>query len=175
MKRILCSLLLTWISCTAIAQSVVSDPKAVTFKIRNFGLWVEGSFNGLNGEIRFDPLNPANALFEVTLDANSIETGLDLRNKHLRKEEYLDVKRYPQIRFTSSSVVKGNKHNGWIVTGQLTIKKVTKEITFPFLFETKDDHSLFSGEFMINRRDFGVGGKSFSMADELSVILKVSN
>lgn len=136
---------------------------------------VEGSFSGLAGEIEFDQQNPSAALFDVSVDANSIGTGIDLRDKHLRKEEYLDVKNYLQIKFTSASVVKGNKPNAWIVTGRLTIKKVTKKISFPFLFEQKNGYDLFTGEFIINRRDFDVGGRSLSMADELSVILKVKN
>ena len=57
--------------------------------------------------------------------------------------------------------------------GNITIKGVTKEIKFPFTFTAKDGGYLFEGEFKINRRDFGVGGKSFSISDELSVELSV--
>ena len=174
-RKVFWILLLSGVSFTATAQTVVNDPNAVKFKIKNFGVWVEGSFSGLKGEIRFDPLDPTNALFDVTIDATSIETGIDLRDKHLRKEEYMDIKNYPLLKFTSSSDVKGDKQNVWILSGHLTIKRITKEISFPFLFEQKDGHNLFLGEFMVNRRDFSVGGKSLSMADELRVILNVQN
>lgn len=172
MKKLLCGLLLAWISYSSIAQTII-DPKPVVFKIRNFGVWTDGSFSGLKGEIKFDQLNPANTLFDVTVDANSVNTGIDLRDNHLRKEEYLDVKNYPEIKFISSKIVKRSNPDAWIVTGRLTIKKITKEISFPFLFEIKDGYNLYTGEFVINRRDFGVGGKSLSMADELTISLNV--
>jgi polyisoprenoid-binding protein YceI len=57
--------------------------------------------------------------------------------------------------------------------GNLTIKGVTKEIKFPFLYIPKEDGYLFQGEFEINRRDFGVGGKSLSLSDDLKVELSV--
>jgi polyisoprenoid-binding protein YceI len=173
MKKVFACLMLTWVSCLAFAQPV-NDP-VVTFKIKNFGLWVKGSFNGLTGEIRFDQLNPSNTLFNVSVDANSIETGIDLRDNHLRKEEYLYVQNYPRIKFLSSNVMKGDNQNEWIVKGHLTIKEVTKEISFPFLVEARNGYNLFTGEFVINRRDFDVGGKSFSMADELTIQLSVKN
>lgn len=173
MKKILSCLLLTWVSYLSIAQPA-SDP-AVAFKIKNFGLWVNGTFDGLKGEIKFDQLNPSNALFNVSVDANSIKTGIDLRDKHLRKEEYLYVQNYPRIKFLSLNVMKGNNKDEWIVKGNLTIKDVTKEISFPFLFEARNGYNLFTGEFVINRRNFNVGGKSFSMADELTIQLRVKN
>ncbi len=174
-RKLFWSLLLAGVSCTAIAQAKIDNPKAVTFKIKNFGLMVEGSISALEGEIRFDSQNVATALFDVSVDANSIDTGISLRDNHLRKEEYLDVKNYPRIKFVSKRVVKGDKPNTWILTGELTIKKITKEISFPFSVLRQDENNNFKGEFSINRRDFGVGGKSISMADELLVMLNIKN
>ncbi len=136
---------------------------------------VEGSISGLNGEIKFDPQNVLTASFNVSVDANSVDTGISLRDNHLRKEEYLDVKNYPRIKLKSKSVAKADKPNTWILTGELTIKKITKEISFPFTVSSYDGHNNFKGEFRINRRDFGVGGKSISMADELRVLLNIRN
>ncbi len=161
-------------SLTAIGQTV-DNSKGVTFQIRNFGLMVEGSFSGLKGEILFDSQNIEAALFSVSVDANSVETGISMRDNHLIKEEYLDVKDYPRIKFVSKRVVKGDKPSSWILTGQLTIKKVTKEISIPFLVSRRDGQDNFIGEFRINRRDFGVGGRSISLADELRVMLNIKN
>ena len=74
---------------------------AITFKIKNFGATIDGSFTGLKGEIHFDPTQLNSSRFEITLDANSIDTGIDLRNKHLKKEDYFNVKTYPEIKFVS--------------------------------------------------------------------------
>jgi polyisoprenoid-binding protein YceI len=59
------------------------------------------------------------------------------------------------------------------MTGVITIKSVSKEISFPFKQTAKDNGILFEGEFKLNRRDFGVGGKSFSMSDDLNVELAI--
>lgn len=68
---------------------------------------VEGTLSKLEGEIKFDLQNLSEALFDVSVDAKSVDTGITLRDNHLRKEEYLDVKNYSQIKFKSTGVVKG--------------------------------------------------------------------
>jgi len=146
------------------------DESRITFKIKNFGATAEGSFKGLQGKIQFDPVNLSKALFDVSIDANTISTGIGLRDNHLRKKEYFDVKSYPRIRFISSHILSSSKPGEFIITGNLTIKDITKEISFPF---TYSHDNVFKGQFQIDRRDYGVGGNSISLADELTVHLNV--
>ncbi len=157
------------------AQVYVPDhvTSRVSFKIKNFGSTVDGTFKGLKGIINFDDSNLANALFDVTIDASTINTGIGMRDNHLRKPDYFGVATFPTIRFVSSKVEKSSKMNEAIVTGKLTIKKTTKEISFPFRYRDAIGVLQFTGEFKINRRDFGVGGSSISLADELTVLLDV--
>lgn len=147
---------------------------SVSFKIRNFGLTVDGSITGLSGIIKFFPDHPESSSFTVTVNAASVNTGIDSRDKHLRKEEYLDVNNFPAIKFNSVKVERESKAGIFIVTGKLTIKKVTKEIKVPFEAVYKDGGWKFEGAFSINRRDFAVGGNSMSMADTLTVMLHVT-
>jgi polyisoprenoid-binding protein YceI len=157
------------------AQVYVPDnvTSRVSFKIKNFGSSVDGTFEGLKGIIKFDDSNLANALFDVTIDASTIDTGIGMRDNHLRKPDYFGVAAFPTIRFVSSKVEKSSKMNEGIVTGKLTIKKMTKEISIPFRYSDGTGVLQFTGEFKINRRDFGVGGSSISLADELTVLLDV--
>lgn len=145
----------------------------VSFKIKNFGSTVDGTFKGLKGIIDFDDSNLGTARFDVTIDASSIDTGIGMRDNHLRKPDYFGVAAFPTIRFVSSKVEKSGKMNEAIVTGKLTIKKITKEISIPFRYGDATGVLQFKGEFTINRRDFGVGGSSFSLADEVTVLLNV--
>lgn len=145
----------------------------VRFVIKNFGINTGGTFDGLAGTITFDPANLAGSSFNVTVDANSVDTDIEARDNHLRKAEYFDVEKYPKISFRSTKITTTNKEGYLYIFGIITIKNVSKEISFPFKQTSKDDGILFEGEFNLNRRDFGVGGKSFSMADELSVELSV--
>ena len=145
----------------------VDNDGAVTFVIKNFGLNTNGSFKGLKGAINWDPSNPSASLFDVTIDASTINTGIDMRDKDLQKEAYFDVEKYPTIHFVSTKVSTGN------VTGNLTIKNVTKQISFPFTVKNSVNGYLFEGSFTINREDFGVGGNSMVLSDEATVKLKV--
>ena len=151
----------------------VDDQSSVKFKIKNFGFNnVTGSFKGLQGSVQFIPENLAASSMDVTVDAKSVNTGINLRDNHLRKEEYFDVKKYPVIRFVSSKITPSSKAGTLFIFGKLTIKNVTREISFPFTAVPQEGGYLFSGEFKINRIDFEVG-ESSSVSDNLTVTLKV--
>ena len=92
-------------------------------------------------------------------------------NKMLKNLEYFDVGKYPAINFISTTITKDQ--NGYAVTGNLTIKGVTKSITFPFTVENQENGIQLNGEFNINRLDFGVGGNSAVLSDNVNVSLKV--
>jgi len=144
----------------------VDDQSKVSFRIKNLGFGVTGTFSGLQGHIRFDPAKPADALFDVTVNAASVNTDNSTRDEHLRGETYFDVKKYPVIRFVSDAVTAGQ------VTGKLTVKDITKTISFPFTATHTGGGYTFSGSFHINRRDFHVGGGS-TISDNLDVTLQV--
>ncbi len=169
-KTLFAILGLSMIVLTALTQTLLPDGKnsTIIFKIKNFGNTVEGSFTGLQGSIRFDPNNPSKAYFDVSIDANSVDTGIGMRDNHLRKKDYLDVKSYPRIRFVSSKVSTSE------ITGILTIKNSSREVSFPFTNRIVNGNLVFKGQFQINRRDFDVGGSSISMSDNLTVVLTVT-
>lgn len=145
----------------------------VRFVIKNFGINTGGTFAGLAGSITFDPSNLASASFNVSVDSKSVDTDMEARDNHLRKAEYFDVEKYPKLSFRSTKITTTNKEGYLYMFGVITIKNVSKEISFPFKQTSKDGGILFEGEFKLNRRDFGVGGSSFSMSDELNVELSI--
>jgi polyisoprenoid-binding protein YceI len=159
-------------SVTAQSFAPVDTASEIKFRIKNLGFNTTGSFSGLAGIITFAPGNPDGCSFDVHIDANTVNTGVEMRDGHLRAADYFDVKNHPQIRFVSEKVT-GTKKNGTLfVSGKLTIKGVTKDISFPFTAQPIQDGYLFNGEFSINRRDFKVGGGS-TVSDHLTVLLKV--
>ena len=160
---------------TAVGQSYTPTDAGskVRFVIKNFGINTGGTFDGLAGTITFDPSNLATASFNVSVEAKSIDTDIEGRDNHLRKAEYFDVEKFPKISFKSTKVTTTNKEGYLYMFGIITIKNVSKEISFPFSQTSKDGGILFEGEFKLNRLDFGVGGKSFSIADELNVELSI--
>lgn len=149
------------------------NSSSVKFKIKNLGISISGSLKGLGGNIYFDPNNLSVCGLDVTVDASSINTGIELRDDHLRKEDYFDVKNHPSMRFVSTKVTASTKPGTLFLFGNLTIKGVTKAISFPFTAIPQGNGYVFNGEFIINRRDFNIGGKSFTLADKLTVLLNV--
>lgn len=160
----------------AFAQTVLTPMDAgskVHFVIKNFGIRTGGDFTGLKGAIRFDPANYAAASFDVTVASKTVDTDNDSRDDHLREAEFFDVEKYPLISIKSTKVTLSSKAGRFYLFANLTIKGVTKPIGFGFSATPQNGGYVFDGEFEINRRDFGVGGSSISMSDNLKVNLHV--
>lgn len=151
----------------------VPDSSKVEFRIRNFGLNVNGSFKGIKGTITVPGSNLAGAVFDVTVDAATVETGIGMRDDHLRKTDYFDVAKFPVIRIKSTEIKPMKVEGNYTFNGTLTIKDVTKPLSFSFKAIRTGNGFVFTGGFKINRRDFGVGGNSISMSDETTVNLAV--
>ena len=157
----------------------VLDPNdsasSVKFVIKNFGMSVNGRLSGLEGKILFNPANLKKSVFDVSVNASSINTGMSSRDNHLKKKDYLAVEDYPKIRFNSTEIVPGPKTGTYTARGSLTLKKTTREIEIPFEVQTLTGGGYrFLGSFTINRRDFNVGGSSISLSDNLTVSLAIS-
>lgn len=175
MKRLVLGFIFTVFSTLLFCQTFtpVDNGSKVHFVIDNFGIGTGGNFTGLSGTIKFDPANPATADFDVSVDAGSIDTDIESRDNHLRRTEYFDVKKFPRLTFKSTKITKANKNGYLYMFGQITIKGVTKDISFPFSVTPKNNDFLFEGTFKLNRRDFGVGKSSISLSDELTVSLSI--
>ncbi len=141
--------------------------EAVIFTIKNFGINTKGELKGLKGTIKWDAAKISNSSFNVSADVNTINTGIDMRDNDLKKETYFDAKKYPAINFVSTSVAAD------AVTGNLTIKGVTRSIFIYYTVKPSGNGYLFEGEFSINRRDFGVGGGGMVLGENVNVKLKV--
>ena len=147
----------------------------VRFTIKNFGSTVAGNFNGLSGFILYNATKITATIFNVTINAGTVNTGNAARDKHLKKEDYFNVAAYNKISFLSSKITATADATVFKVDGYLTIKGIKKIISFPFtVLPNGTGGYIFTGAFAINRREFGVGGGSLVLADNLDVKLKVN-
>jgi polyisoprenoid-binding protein YceI len=154
--------------------TVTDEGSKVHFVIKNFGVKTGGDFTGLKGTITFDPKALGTSQFNVTVNSNTINTDNNSRDKHLRKDEYFDVEKHPLITYVSTKITESTVAGRFFVIGNLTIKGVTKVVQFGFSATPSAAGYSFKGDFEINRRDYGVGGSSVSMADKLKVSLDIS-
>lgn len=137
---------------TVTARSVNKENLKISFEVGNMKIrTVDGSFEGLEGEVIFDASMPENARFNLCIDASSVNTGNERRDKHLRNEDYFHVEKYPTICFKSESVEE--VEGGFLALGQLTMLGVTGDVEIPFNYE---DGQL-SGKLIINRFDYALG------------------
>lgn len=142
--------LLSW----TFAQTIVEKKSLVNFSVKE----VKGTITGLKGEIKFDPEDLEHASFNVTLDVNTINTDVKMRDKHLMKKPYFSSKNYPVLRFTSKTIEKiGDKY---LTKGDLTIKGISLAVEIPFEVNKKGNQLILIGELTLNRKDYGIGEKT---------------
>ena len=92
---------------------------------------VRGSFSDWSGYVEADENDPTGAVAEVTIKAASINSGVEDRDKHLRSEDFFNVEKYPEMTYRSTSIEKIDDNN-YKVTGDLTIRDITKPVTLNF-------------------------------------------
>jgi polyisoprenoid-binding protein YceI len=132
-SRLLTATALTLAVASGVANAAVEtytiDPvhSSVGFTIRHFVSKVPGNFNKFNGVITVDRENLANSSAEATIDVASIDTANQKRDDHLRNPDFFDAAKYPTMKFKSKSWQKTGE-NTFDVTGDLTLKDVTKEV-----------------------------------------------
>lgn len=177
MKNILFSIILFFFFSGIKAQLLELKPldagSKIHFVIKNFAVNTGGDFSGIKGIIRFDAAKIVNSSFDVSVDVATIDTDSEMRDHHLKNDDYFDAEKYPTIKISSTKIMTTNKPDTYMFTGNLTIKGVAKLIKFPFTVSAQNGGYLFAGNFEIDRNDFDLGGKSMSMGDEVKISLSV--
>lgn len=157
------------------AQILHPDDAAsdIHFTIKNFGINTSGTLKGLQGEIFINEQDCTKDYFNVTVNAATVNTGINARDHHLRSSDYFDIEKFPKLQFTSTNVYKNSADGICWVTGKLIIKGISQTINFPFKVESTSIGYRLQGQFTINRLDFGVGSSSWVLANTVLVQLNV--
>lgn len=139
-----------------------------------------GRFNEVSGTFNIDPENPERTMLEIAIKVESVDSGNDGRDNHLRNPDFFNARQFPEATFKSTSAQRINAETV-AVTGDLTIRGVTKEITFDVrdMGETMDRRANktragFATEITINRSDFGISYGVGPLSDETTLIISLS-
>ncbi len=134
----------------------------IHFKVKHLMITtVTGSFNSFTASAETDAEDFSNAAISFSADTASVDTGNEQRDTHLKSADFFDAEKFPALSFSSTSYTKKNDDE-FTLTGNLTIKDVTKPVTLNVEFggvakdpwgNTKAGFTL-SGK--INRKDFGL-------------------
>jgi polyisoprenoid-binding protein YceI len=154
------------------------------FQVRHLLSKVRGTFGEIEGAIDFDAERPEHSSVRLTIQAASVNTNQPDRDAHLRSADFFAVDEHPTLTFVSRAIAAAGDET-YDVTGDLTIRSVTKTIVLPvrYLGSARDpwgnERLAFEGEITLNRKDFGLtwnaaletGG--FLVGDEVKVMLQV--
>jgi polyisoprenoid-binding protein YceI len=158
------------------------DPahSSAEFAIKHLAIsTVRGAFTKLSGSVHYDAADASKDSVDVTIDAASVDTRVENRDKDLRGPNYFDVEKYPTITFKSKKVESAGPEKLKIV-GDLMIHGVTKEVTLDTEGPTKAikdgrgrSHMGASATTKINRSDFGMTSGQAMVGNEVTLTLDV--
>jgi polyisoprenoid-binding protein YceI len=177
-KMLLASSLLMAMPLMAAEYDVDPAHTTVQFEVGHLGFSeLVGRFNTFSGTFAMDDANPTAAKASFEVDAASVDSNHEARDKHLRSPDFLDVKQYPKLSFVSTAY-EGTKDKG-VLKGSLTLHGVTKDVAFDLvkIGEGKDPwggyRSGFNAVTTIKRSDFGVNYMLPNIPDEMKIKLFV--
>jgi polyisoprenoid-binding protein YceI len=131
---------------------------------------VTRKFNEYSIDIDYNDEDFTQSIISATIKVESINTGIDTRDDHLRTADFFDVEQFPEITFFSEKIIK--KDDSFLIKGKFTMHGVSKTIEFPLNITGKEGENTigFSSRLTINRVDYGVGSdfKHTSMDNFLS-------
>nr|WP_156815121.1 YceI family protein [Amphritea japonica] len=154
------------LATTAQAADYTIDTKgahaSINFRVSHLGYsWLEGRFNEFGGQFSYDEANPSAANVSVEINTASVDSNHAERDKHIRSEDFLDVKTYPKANFKSTSFT-ANADGTAVLNGDLTLHGVTKAVVLLVskIGEGQDPwggyRAGFTGTTEFKMKDFGI-------------------
>jgi polyisoprenoid-binding protein YceI len=168
-----------------IAGTWTIDPAhtTVSFVVRHLMSRVRGTFSEVSGQIITRP-DLSESATAATITVSSVRTGNEMRDNHLRSADFFEAERYPVMSFASTGLRPAD--GSWLMSGELTIRDVTRPVDLEVEFLGTDPTGLqgearigFSARGTISRRDFGVtfglaaDGTKIILADQVGIVLDV--
>ena len=186
LKTFMTSLLvagLTFGSSALMAADYVIDTKgahaSIKFRVQHLGYsWLYGRFNNFSGKFSYDEATPEKTSVEVTIKTNSVDSNHAERDKHLRGDDFLDVTKFPEAQFVSTSYTPGKGGKG-VLKGNLTLHGVTKpvEIAVQSIGAGKDPwggyRRGFEGTTKFAMADFGIMKNLGPKSKDVEMILSI--
>ncbi|MCP3138281.1 YceI family protein [Pyxidicoccus xibeiensis] len=147
---------------TTTTWNIDTTHSGIHFSVRHMVIAkVRGNFQKFSGTVALDEQDVTKSSVSVSIDTASISTGVEQRDNHLRSADFFEVEKFPAITFQSTKVEK-TSGNGLRVTGNLTIRDITREVVLDAeqLGVGKDPwgnvKAAFEAKTSVDRRDFGL-------------------
>lgn len=170
----------------AAAPAWTIDPahSTIQFSVRHIFTQVTGTFDRVEGVVRFDPADLEGSSIDVSIPVEGINTRNAQRDGHLKTPDFFDAATHPAMRFVSTRITRQGDDR-YVADGRLTIRGTTREVALPFTFHGSMAHPMKPGYLVagaraaltLKRTDFGVGTGSWAetamIGDEVAVTLEI--
>jgi polyisoprenoid-binding protein YceI len=147
------------VGAQALRFRIQPEASEITFRATSRLMNADGRFSRFSGDVVVDPAALTSARISLTIDAASLDTGIEMRDKHLRSTDFFEVERFPTVTFQSVRVEAAGRRA--TVVGRLTLHGVTREIAVPIDVHIANTALVASGEFIVNRGEYAINYNSF--------------
>ncbi len=144
----------------------------IKFVSKQMNVPVDGLFKKFAVQFVFDPDKLASSKAQISVDVGSIDTGSTEGDTEVQRKPWFNAREFPKVSFVSS-VVKSLGAGRFEVTGKLTIKGKSKDVSAPFTAKVITGGTLLEGGFSLNRSDFGIGEGPWSDPDTVAEEVQV--
>lgn len=159
-----------------VAYQIDPTHTATVFNWNHFGFSTpSANFSDIQGTINVDNAKPANSSVDVTIPLSSLNTNVKALDEHLKTADFFNAEKYPNITFKSTKVQALGK-NKYKITGNLTVKDVTKPVVLDAVLNKQGVHPMtkaesigFNATTSFNRSAFGVGAYVPNVGDKITV------
>ena len=159
-----------------VAYQIDPTHTATVFSWSHFGFSTpSANFSDIQGTINVDNAKPENSSVNVTIPLSSLNTNVKALDEHLQKADFFDAAKYPNITFKSTKVQAAGK-NKYKITGNLTVKDVTKPVVLDAVLNKQGVHPMtkaesigFNATTSFNRSAFGIGNYVPNVGDKITV------
>ena len=161
----------------AAQQRVLAAQSEIAFTSRQMGVPLQGRFRSFDAQLEFDPKQPEATRFALRIDLASVSLGTAETEAELAKPGWFDTRRFPQASFTSTRVRSAGPGR-YEVTGTLTLKGTSRELSVPVTLLQAGPTTTASGGFAIRRLDYRIGDGDWSdpalVGDEVQVKFRLA-
>lgn len=137
-------------------SDVNAKASTIRFTYNQMGTRAYGTFSKFVGDLDFDTAHPEEARTHLTIDLASIDAGSEDANAELQKPAWFDTASYPQAIFQSTRV-RDLANDRYLITGNLTLRGLTRSVEVPVLLKAEGGIGIFVGELTLKRNDFKIG------------------
>ncbi len=159
-------------SQAAVFNQVQTADSSLTFVSTQMGVPIEGRFKQFEVQLQFDPAHAESAQAKITIPVNSIDAGSSEATDEVKGKSWFNVAQFPSVQFVATQV-KAIDNTHFNVTGSMTIKDKTVEVSAPFSLKTQASGALLEGGFELKRSQFGLGSGSWAATDVVADEVKI--